>query len=346
MDSQFPPEIIQLIVEASLNPYDPFTSTCVVSRQRYSILKKYSLLNSTWRGVSDPLLYEWVALGLVESVEKLCEVASGRGGCIVGVKSLRVSFGSVDSDRLASILRCAPLLVNLDIMGDGLDIDDLVPLQHLRRVSFYDTEIVDSAPLSSPHLPSLRYMTLFESVVFPSASQFLTTSFLPHLRHLELIEMETPTDIARMLPQLEALAFMPAERYTTDGDAYEALCPSQSLLLLDTPFDSEVRHLLLSRIASFPPFLFLNSEWGDAYNFTRELLDLVEEIRETKEEGPRVILLSTQGGTVREELLQLAPRLKEWGIRVEREDSMDFARAIIKMEKILEEEKRAEAERR
>ena len=62
MDRQFPPEIIQLIVEASLDPYDVFNLDWSEAKHRYKILTKYSLLNWTWQGASAPSLHELVAI--------------------------------------------------------------------------------------------------------------------------------------------------------------------------------------------------------------------------------------------------------------------------------------------
>ena len=61
MDRQFPPEIVQVIVEASLDPYDVFQLGESL-KARYFTLRSYSRLNSAWRGTSEPLLYRWVVL--------------------------------------------------------------------------------------------------------------------------------------------------------------------------------------------------------------------------------------------------------------------------------------------
>ena len=79
MDRQFPPEIVQLIVEASLDPYILFQYANVF-KARYSILKSYSVLNSTWRAFSEPLLYRWVDLSSEELALKFLEIAEERGG--------------------------------------------------------------------------------------------------------------------------------------------------------------------------------------------------------------------------------------------------------------------------
>ena len=70
---QFPPEIIQVIVKASLAPYDSVITLSHNPASRYTILKKYSLLNSTWRGVSEPLLYEWVVVKSLSSAFRFLE---------------------------------------------------------------------------------------------------------------------------------------------------------------------------------------------------------------------------------------------------------------------------------
>ena len=89
MDRQFPPEIVQLIGVASLEPYDSFSFQHGIRPRRYATLKSYSFLNSTWRGISEQLLYRWVVLESDELALKFLETAEERGE-IEGVRDLSV----------------------------------------------------------------------------------------------------------------------------------------------------------------------------------------------------------------------------------------------------------------
>ena len=88
MDRQFPPEIVQLVAEASLDPYDPLFFTSVESRQRYSVLKNYCVLNSTWRAVSEPLLFKCVVIQSQESFSSFLGITERSEGTLDGVRDL------------------------------------------------------------------------------------------------------------------------------------------------------------------------------------------------------------------------------------------------------------------
>ena len=90
MNRQFPPEIIQLIVEASLDPYDLLAHYTHQAKLRYAILKLLSLLNSTWCGASQAQLVKWVAIGTNDSAIRFLELVQHRGGTLDGVKDMFV----------------------------------------------------------------------------------------------------------------------------------------------------------------------------------------------------------------------------------------------------------------
>ena len=343
MDRQFPPEIIQLIVRASLDPYEPFGAGRSLfnphyrlqPRQRYRIFKSYSLLNSTWRVVSDQWLYEWVCIDSKASAANFLEVAEARGRTIEGVKYLRIISrfdAGLDCSRL---LRSAPQIVGLYVFGVDIDIDDLAPLQQLHQLEM-SKATVDGPPTSSPLcLPSLRRATLWECRIEPGASHLLTNSSLPTLRHLQLYETATPARIDSLLPQLEAISLCPLFDHSFSD--------ASSMLLVQLPFfDYETP--LLSHLPNLPPFLFIPSE-DDQFTWDVGVADTLQEIAETGKQGLRVILLSIPEMGMDEQVREVIETLAIRGVRVENEEGMSFSRAIEKMERILEEEKRTEERR-
>ena len=80
MDRQFPPEIIQLIVEASLDPYDVFNLDWFKAKRRYKILTKYSLLNWTWQVASAPSLHELVVISTKGQALSFLVLLEANGG--------------------------------------------------------------------------------------------------------------------------------------------------------------------------------------------------------------------------------------------------------------------------
>ena len=330
MDRQIPPEIIQLIVEASLDPYNLFDFDPAEPEKRYSTLKKYSLLNSTWRGVSEPLLYKWVVILSEKSALSFLEVAeSSDSGMVQHVRDLCIGMEVPETSSLARILWVVTKVVNLSLTEVTLDVEDLTQLRCLRRLEIDNVEIIGSLASSTLSLPSLRRLHLYQCTVTSSASHFLTPSFLPSLRHLQLCDSRP--DLDSLIPQLEAISF--------DSYDYPALSGAKSLLLLHFP--PYVLFRPFSRFPSFPSFLSIDYVGFrlPAYH-AQEAINALEHLLANPTKCPRVVLLRDIGiGETAEALIK---QLEGRAIRITREaEKLDFDGAIIAMERILAEEKRA-----
>ena len=183
MDRQFPPEIIQLIVKASLARYDPVPYTFFTSNQRYTILKNYSLLNSTWRAFSEPLLYKLVVIESEETALLLLKVADTRGGSLDYVRDFRICGIELDDDA-RRIFSVVPAVVDLFLYDCAINLDDLAHLKQIRRLNMVN--VADIGSSSTLLLPSLRHLSLCECYPSPTAPFIFTRSSLPQLRHLEI----------------------------------------------------------------------------------------------------------------------------------------------------------------
>ena len=162
MNRQFPPEIVQLIVEASVNSYDILIPWANVFRTRCAILRSFSLLNSTWYGASQPELIKAVVLIAEESAAMFLQMAARRGGTVEGVRGLYVSaVCDGDSSTLPKLLKATPHLINLCCYGGTMDFSDLAHLQRLRRLELVSIDVAGSPSswlLCLPHLQRL-YIT-------------------------------------------------------------------------------------------------------------------------------------------------------------------------------------------
>ena len=131
MDRQFPPEIIQLIVEASLDPYDLFDFDWSKVASRYATLENYSLLNWTWQGASAPSLHEVVIIDTERQASSFLDLLDAKGGIVGGVRDLRIRLDVADPSDIARILRCATGALNLSLLCGVVSVDDLAHLQQL-----------------------------------------------------------------------------------------------------------------------------------------------------------------------------------------------------------------------
>ena len=215
MDRQFPPEIIQLIVEASLDPYDLFHLNWFELKRRYKILKKYSLLNSTWQGASSPSLHELVVIETEEQAASFLDLLDAKGGIVGGIRDLSITLDVADQVDIARILRSATGALNVLLIGGEVSVDDLLHLQQLLRLRLCQLKVVGSRASSSLSLPTLRRLELFEASISPSAAPFLTPSFLPQLRQLELYDVQD--SVEALIPQLEAISFGPLDNHSLSG---------------------------------------------------------------------------------------------------------------------------------
>ena len=341
MDRQFPPEIVQLIVEASLDPFDP-SDDLAFPRARYLALKSYSLINSIWRGISEPLLCQWVVLWSEASTLNFLEAVEGKGREAERVRGLYVWAGnSRDQSIPSKILKFTPHISHLNLAFGRLDVNDLAPLQQLRRLTTYRTTVGGSPASLTLALPSLEYLSITISFIEePAASHFLTPAFLPQLRYLDLSQSRRASSTQFLLRQLEAVEVLP-------GDDHFLTSTTNSLLLLRLPSDNADRIRMLSHLTSLPPFLSIDFEClhksrGDE-RLRLEIHRVLEHLLTITKAGLRVVLLRDLA--VNGELGVVIERLEDRGIRVMREEKeLTFLHAIERMEEILEEE-RWEAEK-
>ena len=328
MNRQFPPEIIQLIVEASLDRYDLFHHYISNPKLRYATLRSYSLLNSTWCGASQAELVKWVAIRTNLPAIKFLELTQQRGGTLGGVKDMYVrSACFTDASTLVKLLRCAPQVVNLYVYGGSVDVYDLAQLQQLRRLRLISCSIVGSPSSSLLRLPQLRRLSLYDCATVNSAPHFLTPAFLPRLRHFDTDDLGI---IAPLIQQLEIIT------YNSDYPDYAILARAKSLLLLPFPVYAAPRLNMFSKLPSLPSHQIRLATRAEKPGRSRRR---IEGLLGTRKSGLRVILLNDYG--TNDSIRSLIQRFQARGVRVQSVDEMlDFEGAIIEMEKIRAEEAR------
>ena len=334
MNRQFPPEIIQLIVEASLDPCDLFDLDWSEMKRRYKILTKYSLLNWTWQGASAPSLHHSVIIHTKRQALSFLNLLDAKGGIVGGVRDLWICLDLADRSDMARILRSARGALNVSLDYVMVSIDDLAHLQQLRRLGLLELDVVGSPAFSSLSLPCLRRLQLFAVSLSPSAAHFLTPPFLPQLRQLELYDV--PDSVDPLIPQLEAITFGPANNHS--------LSAATSLQLLLLPYEPILRLGMLSDLPTLPPFVSIDYVTESRNNEpAQETIDTLQQLLESTKKGLRVLLLHDiyDSDTVDGLIKQLEGR----AIRVVRsQHNLDFDGAIRAMERVLAEEKRATEE--
>ena len=331
MDRQFPPEIIQLIVEASLEPFDIFDWSLTKSTRRYSTLKSYALLNSAWRGVSESSLYEIVVIRTENAALSFLEVAKNRGGLMEYARDLEIRWVDLDDSIATRIFSVVPHTVNLFLAECWVDFGDLRHLQQLYRLEMATVDITGSTGASTFCIPSLKRLSLFDCPIPQSADHFFTPSVFPKLRHLELYN--TPATVDSLIHQLEAVSFQ-----SIDGHSFSG---ARSLQLLLIPYSSDMSDTVLSQLPSLPPFISIDFEavyWRD--DFAGEVIDALEQLLACPKEGLRVIFLRKMG--IDAAAKALIKQLEGRAIRVVRaKRTLDINDALLAMERILTEEKQA-----
>ena len=337
MDRQFPPEIVQLIVKASLDRHDPTDPSGRHALGRYPILLKYSLINSTWRCASEPSLYEWVIVHSEAYALSFLQTVQSRGGTIEGVKNisiLAVCFTGTSSSTVARLLKSVPRVVHVTLMYGEVDCGDLARLRDLRRLSMFAVRINGSAAPPTPCFPALRQMFVgHQSTITQSARLFFTPQTLPQLRHLDIGDLTVTPTLVPLFPQLQSINVGP--------EHYRLLPAATSLRLITVPFSSSERSKMFSRLSSlpFPPFIWIDCLWAFP---TTQLAETLGDLLASTNKGLRVIILRDRGidDTIESLIQQLGTR----GIRVERQEE-DVDGPIEAMERILAEEQQAEEEK-
>ena len=333
MDRQFPPEIVELIVEASLNPVDRHSQPTDVY-DRYSILKRYSLLNSTWREVCKPSLYKVVVIESERAASGFRRVAAGEGGVIRGVEMMDIWCSRWREKRPTTLLACVPQLRSLTLHFASFHAEDLVNSHRLDKLTLDSCTVAPPSPSTHLHIRHLHIDSTL-STSFTALRALLTPAVLPNLRELDF-RSSYSVDLTAILPRLSALQLDrgPIVRYLT-------LATSLRLLSLDAVECSQVLPFL-TPLTPLPPFLLLRYFW--------EPLVLVQ-VREHLVANPTRGLTrifadcrNVENPTTATELDQLVVELGSKGIVVERGEC-SFSEAIRRMDAIVLAEKEA-AEKR
>ena len=338
MNRQFPPEIVQLIVKASLDRYDllDYYHSDPKLRHRYATLKSYSLLNSTWCGASHAELVKWVEIRTDNSAIRFLELVQLSGGTLGGVKDMSVySADLTDASTLAKLLRCTPQVSSLYVSDASVDIEDLAQLHQLRRLRLGECSIVGSLSSSLLRLPHLRQLSLVACPIDESALHFFTPAFLPQLRRVDTDDLDS---LAPLAQQLEIIIDYSHDRH------YAILARAKSLLLLAPPFHVNKRLDMFAKLPSLPPFLHAAIPPYDfSYNpdAEQELVEALEYLLETEKSGLRVILLDDYG--IDDSIKSVIQQFMERGVRVQMvDDDLYFNDgAVEEMDKIRAEEQRA-----
>ena len=327
MDRQFPPEIIELIVKASLDPF--ITAHWDSCFNHYSTLKNYSLLNSTWREICKPSLYKVVVLHSERAASEFVRVAAGQGGAIGGVELMDIWCGAWNDKRPTALLQCVPQLQSL-ILHDALfHAVDLTTLHRLTNLTLVGCTVAPPSPATRLPIRHLRTTSYTPST---SSRSLLTPDVLPYLRELDFTDTYS-VDFTALVPQLSALQL--------NGESLVhsfplALSP-RLLSLLTTDFNR-----LLPSLNSLPPFLLLRAAFR-----VRHLVQALQYHVANPKTGVKTIFVDChydeKSGNVTE-VNQLIVELGSKGIVVEL-GRFTFSEAIRRMDAILLTEKQA-AERR
>lgn len=262
MGISIPPELVALIIDASVDSYDPVDFDSSVG-DRYSALKSFISVDSTWKAFSEPLLYEYVAIGTATASLAFLDACEARGGKMKGVRSMRL-VGNLGFNRAARLLECVgDELENLALQLVDIDLQDLAPLQRLERLflstlSFQST--VDFVPPFS--LPHLVHFDCSNVLLRNSSTPFFNPSFTPAFRGISLHRIS-----AASLPELDDgfSQTIPTLHYMSvdSPHVYQTVLPiADNLLLLDIAAAWGTDTIYHS-ISTAPRFLRVYGEFAD-----------------------------------------------------------------------------------
>ena len=338
MNRQFPPEIIQLIVKASIGPVTPPDGYWKATPTRYSTLRSYSILNSTWNEISRRFLYKYVTIKKEADMEALVEACGANEGTKYLVRTLTISDRLTARSRdtrvgelVGKLLECAPRVRTLVVRHNDVRFGDLVQLQNLRRL-YLTTVIFERPPFQHPFsatasLPSLTHLDCFNCNFGPISDSFFHPRFLPRLRSIAYREEENePADFQHLGPQLEAVL-------VRSDAACAAILPhtSDSLVLLSLSPNVQLS-TALSHLPTTPRFLHLDLTDADA---TRESLEFQIDNRKG---GLEMVFLNTEDASRGWEWY-VEPCIDALELLVVRFEvgELSFLKVIEKVDKIVEE---------
>ena len=250
MNRQSPPEIIQLIVKASLDPVN--TAHRVSCFTRYSTLKNYSLLNSTWREVCKPSLYKIVMIWSEGAALDFVRVAAGQGGAIGGVEMMNIDCYCWSNTRPTALLGCVLQLRSLTLSNAAFHAEDLTNSHRLQNLTLDYCTVLPPSPSTHLHIRHLHIDSSTSSTSFTALRALLTPAVLPNLREVDLNDAHL-YNLTALIPQLSALQLDsgPIVRYLP-------LATSLRLLSLDAVACGQVLRSL-TPLTPLPPFLLLRN---------------------------------------------------------------------------------------
>ena len=330
MDRQFPPEIIQLIVKASLGPHDTSSDSSDETPTRYSTLKSYSTLNSIWNGISRRFLYKYVTVSGEEDARTFFEACGSNEGTKNLVRSLTVLDNPYSGERpetLRRLLQCAPRVRALVLRNSAVNIRDLAQLQNLRRLYLTAVKLdTRSFTQRKSHFPSLTHFDCFNCTLTSTSTAAIRQSF-PQLRSFAYREGSSlPFKLRRTAPQLEAVLVRSAV-------ACFALLPhTTSLLLLSLSSNVEL-HDALRRLETIPRFLHF-----DLTDYEATLTSL-QELTGERKKGLKYEFLNTEDAESgwAESIQESMDDLEVLGVQFEVGD-LSFLKVIERMDEIMAED--------
>ena len=249
MDRQFPPEIIELIVKASLDPVD-HESPRRGAFGRYSIFKNYSLLNSTWREVCKPSLYKVVMIRSERAASEFLRVAARQGGAIGGVETMNIGCYCWSNTRPTALLGCVPQLRSLTLYFAAFHAEDLTNSHRLQNLTLNICTVLPPSPSTHLHIRHLHIDSSTSSTSFTALRALLTPAVLPNLREVDLNDAHL-YNLTALIPQLSALQLDsgPIVRYLPLATALRLLSLDTLQCILVLPS--------LTPLTPLPPFLLL-----------------------------------------------------------------------------------------
>ena len=344
MNIEIPPELVELIVKASLEPYNP-VSFDSDPNDRYSTLKSYSLVNSTWSCFSTPLLYEYVVITTASASLVFFDTweAKVKDGRVPEVRSMRLE-GTLGFNRTARLLEYVGRSLETLALQVDVDVEDFAPLQKLKRLFLSSLALVsqvDFVPTFS--LPLLAHLDCSDVLFRNSSTPFFNPTFTPSLRALFLHRIsaaslvELDAGFAQTVPTLQCMSVDSLHVYQT------VLPLASNLLLIDFDGNSSI-YALIPVVRAAPRFLRVYAEsFSSTWNTMRSLGGLQSKRMLVGLEQVFVDCDAPEIATHLEERVRLEfPTLKFQHTNESPLGSSGFWSAVDKVERIIKEQRRAD----
>lgn len=337
MGISIPPELVALIINASVDPYDPVSFDSSPA-DRYTTLKSYNLVDSTWKAFSEPLLYEYVVIGTASASLAFIDACEAKGGGLTVVRSMRL-IGNLGFNRAARLLECVGgELENLALHSVVIDVQDLAPLQRLKRLFLAALSFqaaVDLVPTFS--LPLLAHFDCSNVLLRNSSTPFFNPTFTPALRAVSLHRIS-----AASLPELDegfSQTIPTLHHMSVDSPhVYQTVLPIASNLLLLDVAGIWGTDTIFHSISTAPRFLRIYGEFADQVVAAVLVLRMKQRLRQWAP-YEEVFVDCADSGIEVMATEQMTPHLKELKYQVTEGPvfgSDGFWRTVEKVEKIVQ----------